>query len=129
MDDCKDTDKFAVSRLESCLDVCHSIPECNFWVRGIILIQFLGEVSRNTSESKSKPPFIRENFNPYYYQVFGTEEGMTKCWLRAKDEGREAGEGWSSGGKGCVAPGTKKLIMGNTDCWVEGFDYSEGEGI
>ncbi len=34
LDDCKNTDKFAVSSLESCLNVCNSEPECAFWVFG-----------------------------------------------------------------------------------------------
>ena len=83
-DDCKNTDKFAVSKLESCINVCHTLPECSWW-------------------------------------VFGTEEGMTKCWLRVADDGRENGDGWSSGAKTCAPPDTAELIMGNQECWVDGF--------
>jgi len=86
-DDCKNTDKFAVSKLESCINVCHTLPECSWW-------------------------------------VFGTEEGMTKCWLRVADDGRENGDGWSSGAKTCAPPDTAELIMGNQECWVDGFDYN-----
>lgn len=98
IDDCINTDKFAVSTLENCISVCNTIPECNYW-------------------------------------VFGEEEGMQKCWyifqhvallgscvgsdlfpfalvnvsslrLRVADDGREAGEGWTSGHKSCQPPGT-----------------------
>ena len=34
LDDCKNTDKFAVSSIESCLNVCNSEPECAWWVFG-----------------------------------------------------------------------------------------------
>eukprot|EP00446_Apocalathium_sp_SHHI-4_P029820 CAMPEP_0177243688 /NCGR_PEP_ID=MMETSP0367-20130122/49477_1 /TAXON_ID=447022 ORGANISM="Scrippsiella hangoei-like, Strain SHHI-4" /NCGR_SAMPLE_ID=MMETSP0367 /ASSEMBLY_ACC=CAM_ASM_000362 /LENGTH=175 /DNA_ID=CAMNT_0018695393 /DNA_START=87 /DNA_END=614 /DNA_ORIENTATION=+ len=55
--------------------------------------------------------------------VWGTEEGETKCWFRTGDSGREAGEGWISGHKGCNPPGTQVLVMGNSECWAEGFGY------
>lgn len=64
-----------MSKLESCINVCHTLPECSWW-------------------------------------VFGTEEGMTKCWLRVADDGRENGDGWSSGAKTCAPPDTAELIMG-----------------
>jgi len=73
IDDCINTDKFAVSTLENCISVCNSVPECNYW-------------------------------------VFGEEEGMQKCWLRVADDGREAGEGWTSGSKSCQPPGTEQLV-------------------
>merc|ERR1711918_12631 len=34
IDDCQNTDKFAVSTIENCITVCNSIPECNHWVFG-----------------------------------------------------------------------------------------------
>ena len=34
LDDCKNTDKFAVSSIESCINVCNSEPECAWWVFG-----------------------------------------------------------------------------------------------
>ncbi|CAD7955777.1 unnamed protein product [Amoebophrya sp. A120] len=86
IDDCINTDKFAVSTLENCIAVCNSVPECNWW-------------------------------------VFGEEEGMQKCWLRVADDGREEGEGWTSGAKSCQPVDTEKLILGNTECWMDGFDY------
>ena len=45
---------------------------------------------------------------------------MTKCWLRVADDGRENGDGWSSGAKTCAPPDTTELIMGNQECWVDG---------
>mmetsp|Transcript_97771 Transcript_97771/g.281308 ORF Transcript_97771/g.281308 Transcript_97771/m.281308 type:complete len:175 (+) Transcript_97771:95-619(+) len=57
--------------------------------------------------------------------VWGVEEGEQKCWFRTGDAGREVGEGWVSGSKGCVPPGTKKLVMGNEECWADGFGYPE----
>lgn len=56
---------------------------------------------------------------------YGTEEGMTKCWFRSSDAHLEDAEGYSSGAKDCTPEGTTKLVKGNTDCWVEGFDYSQ----
>jgi len=87
IDDCINTDKFAVSTLENCISVCNTLPECQYW-------------------------------------TFGEEEGMQKCWLRTADDGREAGEGWTSGHRDCQPPGTETLIMGNSECWMDGFDYS-----
>merc|ERR1719378_1361638 len=55
--------------------------------------------------------------------VYGTEEGETKCWFRTADDGREAGEGWISGRRSCNPPGTVPLVMGNDECWAEGFGY------
>merc|ERR1712060_510587 len=57
--------------------------------------------------------------------VWGTEEGEQKCWFRTGDSGREAGEGWTSGAKSCVPPGTQVMVMGNSECWAEGFGYPE----
>lgn len=88
LDDCMATDKFVAAEIESCTKVCHSMPECAFW-------------------------------------VWGTEEGEQKCWFRTGDAGREAGEGWISGSKTCVPPGTQALTMGNDECWAEGFGYPE----
>lgn len=34
LDDCKNTDKFAVSSIESCINVCNSEVECAWWVFG-----------------------------------------------------------------------------------------------
>ncbi len=34
MDDCKYTDKFSVSRLESCANVCYSEKDCEYYVFG-----------------------------------------------------------------------------------------------
>lgn len=86
LDDCKNTDKFGVTDLMSCVNVCHTIESCKFW-------------------------------------VFGVEEGMTKCWVRTDDSGREAGDGWSSGSRTCMPADVQKLIEGNDECWVDGFDY------
>merc|ERR1712061_418019 len=55
----------------------------------------------------------------------GTEEGEQKCWFRTGDSGREAGEGWVSGAKGCHPPGIAPMVMGNSECWAEGFGYNE----
>mmetsp|Transcript_12779 Transcript_12779/g.29998 ORF Transcript_12779/g.29998 Transcript_12779/m.29998 type:complete len:177 (+) Transcript_12779:86-616(+) len=55
--------------------------------------------------------------------VWGTEEGEQKCWFRTADDGREAGEGWISGSKGCHPPGTVVMPLGNSECWAEGFGY------
>lgn len=55
--------------------------------------------------------------------VRGDEEGEAKCWLRTGDRGREAGEGWISGHRGCAPLGTETLVMGNSECWSEGFGY------
>lgn len=49
---------------------------------------------------------------------------MTKCWLRAADDGREAAHGFSSGAKTCQPPDTQVLTRGNSECWNQGFDYS-----
>ena len=35
LDDCKNTDKFSVSRLESCANVCYSEKECEYYVYGV----------------------------------------------------------------------------------------------
>mmetsp|Transcript_39003 Transcript_39003/g.61762 ORF Transcript_39003/g.61762 Transcript_39003/m.61762 type:complete len:175 (+) Transcript_39003:77-601(+) len=59
------------------------------------------------------------------YWVWGTEEGEQKCWFRTGDSGREAGEGWVSGKKGCHPPGLEPMAMGNSECWAEGFGYNE----
>jgi len=59
------------------------------------------------------------------FWVWGTEEGEQKCWFRTKDTGREAGEGWVSGAKGCHPPGTQPMVMGNDECWAPGFAYDE----
>eukprot|EP00435_Cladocopium_sp_Y103_P029671 s1023_g7.t1 len=53
------------------------------------------------------------------YWVWGSEEGEQKTG----DSGREAGEGWVSGTKACVPPGTSVLPLGNSECWAEGFGY------
>ncbi|CAK0855308.1 unnamed protein product [Prorocentrum cordatum] len=53
------------------------------------------------------------------------KEGEQKCWFRTGDAGREAGEGWVSGAKGCHPPGTQVMPMGNMECWAEGFGYNE----
>jgi len=86
LDDCMSSDKFVAGEIESCTKVCHTLPECEFW-------------------------------------VWGTEEGEQKCWFRTGDAGREAGDGWTSGRKACVPPGTEVLPMGNSECWSEGFGY------
>jgi len=59
------------------------------------------------------------------FWVWGTEEGEQKCWFRTGDAGREAGEGWVSGPKGCHPPGTQALPLGNPECWAEGFGYEQ----
>jgi len=59
------------------------------------------------------------------FWVWGTEEGEQKCWFRTGDAGREAGEGWISGKKACAPPGTQPMVMGNSECWAEGFGYNE----
>merc|ERR1719265_2080404 len=34
LDDCMSSDKFIASEIESCTKVCHSLPECAYWVWG-----------------------------------------------------------------------------------------------
>merc|ERR1712048_635442 len=34
LDDCMSSDKFVASEIESCTKVCHSLPECEYWVWG-----------------------------------------------------------------------------------------------
>eukprot|EP00927_Polykrikos_kofoidii_P026704 TRINITY_DN2374_c0_g1_i1.p1 TRINITY_DN2374_c0_g1~~TRINITY_DN2374_c0_g1_i1.p1 ORF type:complete len:186 (+),score=39.54 TRINITY_DN2374_c0_g1_i1:76-558(+) len=57
------------------------------------------------------------------FWVWGVEEGEQKCWFRTGDNGREKGEGWVSGAGTCHPPGTQALVMGNSECWMEGFGY------
>merc|ERR550537_1907508 len=38
------------------------------------------------------------------FWTFGEQEGVTKCFLRKSDGGREAQDGWSSGKKACAPP-------------------------
>ncbi|CAE7354103.1 clcD [Symbiodinium natans] len=57
------------------------------------------------------------------FWVWGQEEGEQKCWFRLGDDGREAGEGWISGGRACHPPGQEAIVMGNVECWIDGFNY------
>eukprot|EP00435_Cladocopium_sp_Y103_P057131 s576_g19.t1 len=57
------------------------------------------------------------------FWVWGQEEGEQKCWFRLGDDGREAGEGWISGSRSCYPPGQQAIVMGNFDCWIDGFNY------
>ncbi|CAE7737953.1 cpcE, partial [Symbiodinium pilosum] len=57
------------------------------------------------------------------FWVWGQEEGEQKCWFRLGDDGREAGEGWISGGRACHPPGQQAIVMGNVECWIDGFNY------
>merc|ERR1719161_1944929 len=34
LDDCQNSDKFVANELESCAKVCHTLPECQWWVWG-----------------------------------------------------------------------------------------------
>ena len=49
---------------------------------------------------------------------------LSQRHLRVSDDGREAGDGWSAGAKTCTPPDTQRYIMGNVECWIDGFDYS-----
>lgn len=55
--------------------------------------------------------------------VFGEEDGMQKCWLRKNDSKREEHDNFTSGTKKCMPPQTPKLVLGNSECWQDGFDY------
>mmetsp|Transcript_76958 Transcript_76958/g.174019 ORF Transcript_76958/g.174019 Transcript_76958/m.174019 type:complete len:187 (-) Transcript_76958:119-679(-) len=58
------------------------------------------------------------------FWVWGQEDNQTKCWFRSGDGGREAGApDWVSGPRSCHPAGQKPLVMGNGNCWVEGFNY------
>ena len=56
---------------------------------------------------------------------------MTKCWLRVSDDGREAGDGWSSGAKTCAPPGRGIDFDSDVDVDVTdhvGNGYGERDG-
>mmetsp|Transcript_25221 Transcript_25221/g.58028 ORF Transcript_25221/g.58028 Transcript_25221/m.58028 type:complete len:180 (-) Transcript_25221:51-590(-) len=55
--------------------------------------------------------------------VWGQEEGEQKCWLRKGDSGREPAQDWISGARSCHPPNQEPMVMGNVECWIDGFDY------
>lgn len=57
------------------------------------------------------------------FWMWGQEEGKHKCWFRLGDDGRQAGEGWVSGSRACHPPGIEAMVMGNSECWVDSFNY------
>eukprot|EP00929_Paragymnodinium_shiwhaense_P013425 TRINITY_DN121278_c0_g1_i1.p1 TRINITY_DN121278_c0_g1~~TRINITY_DN121278_c0_g1_i1.p1 ORF type:complete len:233 (+),score=32.79 TRINITY_DN121278_c0_g1_i1:110-808(+) len=106
--DCLHSDKFAASRMESCAQICLSLPTCTYWMWGKEVDDIL-------------PPTPKDG----KILAITKTQPLTKCWLRLSDAGREENvTGWTSAAKTCHPPGLETLVPGNRACWMQDFDYS-----
>ncbi|KAF4686137.1 hypothetical protein FOZ60_005630 [Perkinsus olseni] len=58
------------------------------------------------------------------FWTYGQEDGLTKCWLRTADDGREHNTTFISGNRACglAAPERRsKWTQGENNCWGAGF--------
>jgi len=109
--DCVYSDKFAASSMESCAQVCLSLPACSYWMWGKEEDEILP--APLAAQSQGKQAGITKT------------KPLTKCWLRKSDAGREGNvTGWTSAAKSCHPPGTEVLVAGNKACWMQDFDYT-----
>lgn len=58
--------------------------------------------------------------------TYGTQDGLTKCFLRKSDGGREQAFGWSSGVKACAPPALPPAFTALTFAESEGLRACDG---